>query len=609
MTCGNQKCPSMECTVVRTGLSPWRLHARLTLDWLLVFVALSAMAGPAAVQGQDTTPPGFVRAEVFSAGNVVVVYYFEDLDHTVGAHPPVSAFTLTVDGAEVTVVSVVSQSVFPKALVLILRNEIYQDQTVTLSYADPTEGDDEQATQDLAGNAAASFTNQVVTNNSTMIMIVSVLRASPRSPTSIWLEWDVLDGVDLEDITGYRLEAIAGITWTDLVDYTGDRTSLRYTMHRGLEPATTYSYRITPVTDRGTGTPSAVVEATTEVQPSVIDGLSYVARYSSDGADLCWTPDGVSLSELSEFQYGRMNFEFDENSALPWEDDGTFSFNSIRTPTSCNNGAGRGTFLRAISGLEYFVKLRAQRNGQWVESNTVTVQVINPNTTLKAQIIAEGFYGIGPDGEPVFPDVPATVTGPFEIAVGFGYQLPMDASLTEVTGLEVGDFAVTNATVSAPPDGFTFGQFIGYRVIVTPTTLGQDLTVQVKAGAVTGEGTTKTNLASNIFRRKTGASGKVVAAVRGAPTISRLEPNYPNPFNSTTQITYRLAAAGPVRLAIFNVLGQSVRTLVDQVQAAGFYQVHWDGRDQRGGVVSTGVYLMRLHYPGGVQAGRLLLLK
>ena len=603
MTCGNQKCPSMECTVVRTGLSPWRLHARLTLDWLLVFVALSAMAGPAAVQGQDTTPPGFVRAEVFSAGNVVVVYYFEDLDHTVGAHPPVSAFTLTVDGAEVTVVSVVSQSVFPKALVLILRNEIYQDQTVTLSYADPTEGDDEQATQDLAGNAAASFTNQVVTNNSTMIMIVSVLRASPRSPTSIWMAWTLRTS---PAIASRRPTESPGPIWLT-TRATGPVSATPCTggwNRRRLTPTELLRSQIgAPVRHRRS------LRRRRRCSRRCIDGLSYVARYSSDGADLCWTPDGVSLSELSEFQYGRMNFEFDENSALPWEDDGTFSFNSIRTPTSCNNGAGRGTFLRAISGLEYFVKLRAQRNGQWVESNTVTVQVINPNTTLKAQIIAEGFYGIGPDGEPVFPDVPATVTGPFEIAVGFGYQLPMDASLTEVTGLEVGDFAVTNATVSAPPDGFTFGQFIGYRVIVTPTTLGQDLTVQVEAGAVTGEGTTKTNLASNIFRRKTGASGKVVAAVRGVPTISRLEPNYPNPFNSTTQITYRLAAAGPVRLAIFNVLGQSVRTLVDQVQAAGFYQVHWDGRDQRGGVVSTGVYLMRLHYPGGVQAGRLLLLK
>ena len=56
------------------------------------------------------------------------------------------------------------------------------------------------------------------------------------------------------------------------------------------------------------------------------------------------------------------------------------------------------------------------------------------------------------------------------------------------------------------------------------------------------------------------------------PTTSRLEPNYPNPFNSTTQISYRLATPGPVRLDIYNILGQQVHTLVDQVQAAGFYQ-------------------------------------
>ena len=89
------------------------------------------------------------------------------------------------------------------------------------------------------------------------------------------------------------------------------------------------------------------------------------------------------------------------------------------------------------------------------------------------------------------------------VAVGFGYHLPHDASLTEVTGLAVEGFVVTNATVSAPASGFTFEQFVGYRVVVTPTTLGQDVTVRVKADAVTGEGTTETNRASNIFRRKT----------------------------------------------------------------------------------------------------------
>ena len=56
-------------------------------------------------------------------------------------------------------------------------------------------------------------------------------------------------------VDAYRLEASDddGVTWTELADYTGDRTSLRYTMHRGLEPDTTYSYRITPIIGGGAG--------------------------------------------------------------------------------------------------------------------------------------------------------------------------------------------------------------------------------------------------------------------------------------------------------------------------------------------------------------------
>ena len=93
------------------------------------------------------------------------------------------------------------------------------------------------------------------------------------------------------------------------------------------------------------------------------------------------------------------------------------------------------------------------------------------------------------------------------------------------------------------------------------------------------------------------------------PATSGLDPNHPNPFNGSTQISYRLAAPGPVRLAIYNVLGQPVRTLVDESQTAGFYQVSWDARDHRGSTVAAGVYLMRLHYPDGVRTRRLLYLK
>ena len=88
-----------------------------------------------------------------------------------------------------------------------------------------------------------------------------------------------------------------------------------------------------------------------------------------------------------------------------------------------------------------------------------------------------------------------------------------------------------------------------------------------------------------------------------------LLPNYPNPFNSSTQIAYRLAAPGLVRLTIYNALGQAVRTMVDQVQGPGEYQVAWDARDQQGTLVASGVYLMRLQYPSGRQTRRLLCLK
>ena len=99
------------------------------------------------------------------------------------------------------------------------------------------------------------------------------------------------------------------------------------------------------------------------------------------------------------------------------------------------------------------------------------------------------------------------------------------------------------------------------------------------------------------------AAAKTVAATSG------LAPNVPNPFNSTTQIAYHLSSPGPVQLVIYNVLGQPVRTLVDQFQTAGSYQAQWDARDQRGVSLSSGVYITRLSYPGGVQTQRLLYLK
>ena len=102
------------------------------------------------------------------------------------------------------------------------------------------------------------------------------------------------------------------------------------------------------------------------------------------------------------------------------------------------------------------------------------------------------------------------------------------------------------------------------------------------------------------------ASKPAVASEREPPGLA---PNVPNPFNPSTVIPYRLDTDGPVRLEIYNLLGQRIRTLVNEVQAAGAYRVSWDAHDGRGGAVATGVYFIRLQHPDGIYTRRMLYLK
>ncbi len=95
------------------------------------------------------------------------------------------------------------------------------------------------------------------------------------------------------------------------------------------------------------------------------------------------------------------------------------------------------------------------------------------------------------------------------------------------------------------------------------------------------------------------------------PTLFQLDQNYPNPFNSNTAISYRLSAVGgkAVSLKVYNILGQEVRTLVDGVERAGIYNVIWDGRDDRGREVTSGVYFYRLKMGRFSQTRKMVILK
>jgi hypothetical protein len=93
------------------------------------------------------------------------------------------------------------------------------------------------------------------------------------------------------------------------------------------------------------------------------------------------------------------------------------------------------------------------------------------------------------------------------------------------------------------------------------------------------------------------------------PQESALEQNYPNPFNAETAITYRVNVSGDVDLAVFDLAGQRIRTLFSGRRDAGAYAVRWNGRDDGGTAVASGVYLYRLKTPEFNEARRLTLLK
>ncbi|MBD3169060.1 MAG: S8 family serine peptidase [candidate division Zixibacteria bacterium] len=93
------------------------------------------------------------------------------------------------------------------------------------------------------------------------------------------------------------------------------------------------------------------------------------------------------------------------------------------------------------------------------------------------------------------------------------------------------------------------------------------------------------------------------------PVNYSLSQNYPNPFNPRTSIMYSIPAGGDVRLSIFNILGQEITTLVDGFQTAGYYEIKWDGKNNSGQKVASGLYFYKLESGEYKAVKKMLLMK
>ncbi|UCE08249.1 MAG: T9SS type A sorting domain-containing protein, partial [bacterium] len=95
------------------------------------------------------------------------------------------------------------------------------------------------------------------------------------------------------------------------------------------------------------------------------------------------------------------------------------------------------------------------------------------------------------------------------------------------------------------------------------------------------------------------------------PTEYKLSQNYPNPFNSFTKIDYQLMGQSfqEVEMTIFSLLGQKVITLVKERQTGGYYTILWDGKNESGNMVSSGIYVYQLKVSGVKMEKKLIFLQ
>jgi len=142
------------------------------------------------------------------------------------------------------------------------------------------------------------------------------------------------------------------------------------------------------------------------------------------------------------------------------------------------------------------------------------------------------------------------------------------------------------------------------RELIRPRTDGQYVFVdlEVEAGAKYFYKLQDIDLQGNLTEH-----GPVTIEV-ASPQTYALQQNYPNPFNPTTQIRYELPKSGQVSLIIYNSLGQEVRRLIDRIQAAGYHQITWNGRDQHGKPAPSGIYHYRLQVGDEVVATKKMLM-
>lgn len=185
--------------------------------------------------------------------------------------------------------------------------------------------------------------------------------------------------------------------------------------------------------------------------------------------------------------------------------------------------------------------------------------------------------GLGPDNDDLFPPVGEEVVG-----------------------------SITGANINGHSDHYTLGSIEGYEFLTTPGwyrlevwgTSESDGLMANTDGLIDVNPTENGTTYNQLIVRVEDASDNVTSLhdenMQTLPEAHSVSQNFPNPFNPTTTINYSLPSDQFVSIKIYNINGQEIRTLLRRSQPQGEYSITWNGEDDRGNSVSSGVYFFQV---------------
>ncbi len=363
-----------------------------------------------------------------------------------------------------------------------------------------------------------------------------------------------------------------------------------------LEPNSTYYFAIKAADEAfNWSTLSNVISKTTDAEstaPSAIASLS-VSNPTDNSVTLSWTAvgDDGNIGQASQYE---IRYSTSPITAINWS-----SATIVSNPPVPDTAGTAETFVVNELYQEttyYFAVKTADEIPNWSDlSNIVSATTID--LTAPAAII----------------DLSA-LTGDANGAITLNWTAPGDDnmlgtaavyeirySLNEITDLNW----LETSLFMTPPSPLPAGE--QQSTELTGLTPGQFYHIAVK----TYDSSQNSSAISNIASAEAGfnLSTDIDDNENNLPTKFALAQNYPNPFNPSTTIGFALPTSSYVNLTIYNIEGKKVKTLVEQNLSAGEHTIEWDGTNNSGSKISTGIYIYRISTETFSATKKMILLK